>query len=263
MVKLLLDYWLIMAILLGMGFMLGEPLPKGDIFLYNLFGLMIEPNRTYICVTFGWYFGFYIMIILFLLPIHGWIDKSRHDFFVLLLIAALFLLQKVGGNIKTVSDFVKWAPLFSIGYYVSKYEILSKIGERIETGNKKAVLSCVVLVLVFGAKCLTGGNPGGFNMYIVYTPPFVIALFYIVDYMEKSNNQILKGIIWTLETLGKNSMNLWLLHGIFFTPKGSLQFVAYWPKYGILIVIWAFIILMPFAFVLDKIQRRIKHLVRL
>lgn len=266
--KLLLNYWIIFIIYILIGILFGEPFPSIDIFIYNLFGFAAIPNDQYLCVSFGWYIGFYIVMIILLPPVHKWLDKIKHDELIVFFWGGIILLfLKVGVGIWPIdlifSDFASRGELFSIGYFVAKYDILTKVGSVIKSSYKRVLLSFTTLVLVFGIKCIVGSHLGELNMYILYTPPFLIALFYIVDFLESSENWLIKGMMNLLEILGKNSMNLWLLHGIFFTPKASLQFIAYWPQYGILITIWSFVFLLPISMFIGKIQKRFARVEKL
>ena len=61
--------------------------------------------------------------------------------------------------------------------------------------------------------------------------------------------------------LGAHSMNLWFLHGIFFTGGGArLQAVLYFPQYAIPILIWGVIILLPVSYVCSLAQTKLSRL---
>ena len=50
-------------------------------------------------------------------------------------------------------------------------------------------------------------------------------------------------------------MNLWFLHGIFFTGSRPLQIWLYYPEYPFLIFILGIILLLPLAIGCDYIQK--------
>lgn len=260
--SLLLNYWVIWVIYIFIGIGFGEPFPSTKIFFANLFGMGLIPNTDYICVTFGWYIGFYMIAILLLPPIHKMCDKYKCDILIVAGWLLLFILSKQIALWTVFSDFISWGPIFSIGCFVAKYDLLEKLGSRIQS-HKRVWLSSVILVLVFGVKCLLGSSYKGFNLYILYTPLFVTALFYIVDAGIKAERRSVKTVMGILEYLGRYSMNLWLLHGIFFTPKRGLQFIAYCPQYGLLITVWAIVLLLPLSVVVEKAQKGIQNFINL
>lgn len=71
---------------------------------------------------------------------------------------------------------------------------------------------------------------------------------------NKFNNTILKNAV---NVIANESTNIWFLHCIFFTPNSSVQYIAYAPHYGILIIIWVLIMLIPISMVLRKITNPI------
>lgn len=254
--NLLRNYWVIVLLFVGIGILFHEPFPPLKMFIYNLFGICALPNGTWICVTFAWYIGFYILTILLLPSIHKLLDNIKHNELIILGWGGVYLLSMFGLKIELLNlilpDFIKWGSLFSVGYYFAKYDVLSVIAKLFGSVKKRVLFSVLTLILVFVIKCILGGTFLGINLYILYTPPFLIALFYLVDYLEQYDTA--KRGMDLLALLGKYSMNLWLLHGMFFTPNKSLQFIAYWPKYGILVTIWALLLLLPISIGLKKLM---------
>lgn len=256
--SLLLNYWVIMALYIIIAFIFSEPFPSVKVFLFNLFGMKLTANTEYVCVTFGWYIGFYIIITLLLPPIHKICDKHKCDILIVVGWILYFMVSRIVTLWTVFSNILAWGPIFSIGYFVAKYDLLGRQWGR--NARYRACLSSVFLILIFGIKCVLGSAYKGFNLYILYTPLFVIALFYIIDALLKEDKKIVKIAMDILELLGKYSMNLWLLHGIFFTPKRSLQFIAYFPQYGLLITVWAIILLLPLSVGVGKVQKGIQKL---
>lgn len=58
--------------------------------------------------------------------------------------------------------------------------------------------------------------------------------------------------------LGRYSMNLWFLHGVFFMTAvgGNIQHFLYWPRYSIFILLWGLVLLLPIAKGVTVIQNR-------
>ena len=57
-----------------------------------------------------------------------------------------------------------------------------------------------------------------------------------------------------MSLLGKYSLEIWFLHAIFFIGSESVQKIAYWPKYSVLILPWTLCILLPVAVIFQKIK---------
>ena len=58
-------------------------------------------------------------------------------------------------------------------------------------------------------------------------------------------------------------MNIWYLHGIFFTVSRPLEPLLYAPYYMILIVVWGIVLCLPVSWLLSRVQRyaiRVLHL---
>ena len=53
----------------------------------------------------------------------------------------------------------------------------------------------------------------------------------------------MKNIRKMLMVLSKESTNMWLLHEIFLTPLKSIQWIAYFPKYPVLILPWTILVI--------------------
>ena len=56
---------------------------------------------------------------------------------------------------------------------------------------------------------------------------------------------------------GANSMNIWFLHGLFFTASRPLQPLLYLPRVPLLIVAWGLLVLLPLSMACGVVQRRL------
>ena len=92
-----------------------------------------------------------------------------------------------------------------------------------------------------------------FKADILYTPVIVYILWrFIVRYC---------GLCYELMSLlGKYSLEIWFLHAIFFIGSESVQKIAYWPKYSVLILPWTLCILLPVAVMFQKVKALLTNL---
>lgn len=60
--------------------------------------------------------------------------------------------------------------------------------------------------------------------------------------------------------VGSLSMNIWFLHGIFFSGHCVLQPLLYLPKYSILVVVWGLTLLLPAAWLISRLQKALLHM---
>jgi hypothetical protein len=87
----------------------------------------------------------------------------------------------------------------------------------------------------------------------IYSIPFIFSLVVLGRGLKKRLSFLWRIILF----LEKNSTNIWFLHGIFFTPNRTLQFIAYWPHYGVLIVLWVLIITGGISVLLSPVQKAV------
>ena len=63
-----------------------------------------------------------------------------------------------------------------------------------------------------------------------------------------------------MSLLGRYSLEIWFLHAIFFIGSESVQKIAYWPKYSVLILPWTLCILLPVAAIFQKAKALLTNL---
>lgn len=81
---------------------------------------------------------------------------------------------------------------------------------------------------------------------------FLFVFFMILAFSEFEG----KSTKW-IAVVGKATANMWYLHAIFFgvyAPK--LQWIAYIPKYSVLVVLWVFVILTIASLALERIRKQ-------
>lgn len=240
--SLYLDYWSCLAIIIVIGAICREPLPHStQQVLQAIFALNtgVQSYRTGVVgSTFAWYIAFYAEVLLSWGVLRKLLSKLNFSFFVdsaivVLLIKMVTVALDVLGvlQIWTITQYFYYIQILIIGYLAAKYDVYDRV-KRIFDGKKYA--ACVELFLIGISFCVQTI----FNDFIgiptnnVFTPIFVLC---VADLLEKHFH----GRIATLlDILSSYSMDIWLLHSIFFMPNRTIQFIAYAPHIGLLIIVW-------------------------
>lgn len=79
------------------------------------------------------------------------------------------------------------------------------------------------------------------SYFAIYTPVFIYAVTYILNYI---NCKVINSI---LICLSKESTNMWFLHGLFFTPNKTIQWIAYLPIHPLFILVWTLFLMYYFS----------------
>jgi peptidoglycan/LPS O-acetylase OafA/YrhL len=135
------------------------------------------------------------------------------------------------------------------GYYIAENSLFENGANKIESFNELKI--CYILASVFIIVCCFLGR--GlikeilcFNMDFFYAPIVIFVIWQLVSII--SNQWISNGLVF----LGRYSLEIWFLHAIFFIGNPIVQKIGYWPKVSILILIYVFILLIPFAMIIQK-----------
>lgn len=62
-----------------------------------------------------------------------------------------------------------------------------------------------------------------------------------------------------ISLLGRYSLGIWLLSGIFYMPARSIQWIVYLPRVSILVVVWTTLILLPPSVAIGRLTGRLKR----
>lgn len=263
--KFLFCYWIICLLFIIYALIVSEKLPSSITFLYNLWGLKLGPEMPYVNVCFGWYVTFYLMIVL-LSPLFLKIFQKQCfiiDCTLLLLLVVFFRFIANMTSVLTASIcnmLALYGECTIIGLLVNKYELFVKLDWLL---GKRSI--CIYLfVLIFIALCRQGLILA--NVDVIYTEGIFVFLFvYLICCIRCNLNSIIFERFCMF--IGSYSMNLWFLHGIFFTAEKKLQWLLYYPRYSPLILIWGVLLLLPISMICSLLQefswrwiRKIKYL---
>lgn len=253
-IRFLKQYWLIYICFLIVGVILKEPLPDLRILVLQLFGIHTATGfdwsyNTTIHPVFAWYVSFYLIFLMLnplLVRISKWnftVDSIIY-FFGLNLIY-VFLLKQPYFNIPSdvmaiVNRFATWGSIGMFGYVFAKYDIFICIDRSLRKVLNDIwliIFCCTAIALIVIIRWKTGPFiKYTFSLDFIYTPILIYAIITLLNYIKITSVEKI------LNILQRNSTNMWFLHGIFFTPDFSLQWLAYFPKVPVLILPWTLLL---------------------
>lgn len=273
--QFLLQYWLIFALFLLFGLAAHEPLPSPVRLLEQAFGLCTATGfsmKLYggtIHPIFAWYVSFYLLFLL-LAPVLSklsrfgfWVDNLIY--FVLLNGMYIALVGQTAYDVPAVplaviKRFVIWGNVGMLGYLFAKYDIFTKIDHfltRYIPALLLGLLCCAAIVGMiylrhrFGNYIKIPGVKNTMSWDLIYTPVLIYCLVRLLTYLHSLH------LSNFLSLLSRNSTNIWFLHGIFFTPNHTIQWIAYWPKYPVLIFIWTLLLSLGCSMLIEGCRTRV------
>lgn len=273
LIGFLLCYWIVELLFLFLGVISKEPLPSLPMFIKQSFGVSVGHNGT-INIIFAWYVLFYIIFIL----IHPIIIRLSKFSFVIdaLIYGVLFysmyiiVKQPCWSISADTVDFcwktANYGYIGMIGYLCAKYNIFEKIEqciEKISCRSRWMKLGIAFFVIV-GILCIKI-KLNNFSIFDIVSNDVLFIPFIIYAFIIIYNNLSLRFLKRIVMKCGENSMNMWYLHAIFFTPNFTFQFIAYCFRYPILILIWtvfiAYICSIPIYILQNKILKKYNEVV--
>lgn len=271
--QFLVQYWVVFLFFLVVGVIVKEPLPTIETFLLQCFGIHTATGfswsyNTGIHPKFAWYVSFYLIFLMLhpllskLSKFNFWIDNIIYlitfygGYFIITGLLPINSPGTVADIYSILSRFATWGHIGMEGYLFAKYDMFEKIDNVIRKHLNcffMAFFSVLTIICIMYVRLLSG-------IYVIKEPmsfDVLYTIFLIYSFLNIIN--IIKdfGISekWLL-VLGKYSMTMWFLHSIFFTPKNTLQGLAYWPKYPIFILIWTLIIMLLCSIPINKLQKK-------
>lgn len=261
--RFLLSYWVIMALYYIIPLFTSDNYPDWKQFAMNLFGINCGLSCSYINVVFAWYVTFYLLILL-LSPILLYLMSRFCNFIVdfiiaiviyvvLLIVRSYFPLPFTDLNYN-----LPYLGSVLVGLLAAKYDLLLKWKRILNwSGVAGVVISLIIVVLlqVFLAVNLWVKINTGLQEINVF-----LLIGAIVFLLNKYHS---KWLYIFLSFMGAYSLNIWFLHGMFFTESRELQWLLYWPKLSVLVMVWAMTILLSFSYYISKVQDRIIKKIKL
>jgi peptidoglycan/LPS O-acetylase OafA/YrhL len=255
----LIGYWMVEALFLLIGALNGDTMPTLKQLACNMVGLSTGPLHPWVNVPFAWYVAYYIEFII-LVPVLLWLYKGRtisKDITVTIIMVLISCMARGTLHIPhlhyLVCDAVSalWALMSScFGILIAKYSLFEKahdkIGKKIPVW-RLLIYSFIIFVCHYYLPLLHKNGEAilGIISLILDAIIATILMYFILEMLIRIKWNPLKQ---TLLVLGKYSMYLWFLHGIFFTGKHFLQPQLYSLTDPILILAACIISLLPVAY---------------
>ena len=254
-IRFLAEYWVYMILFILIGLRCGEKCPPAVTLLYNVIGLETGAETEYVCVTFEWYVSFYLSVI-FLYPLLKRILNCKLPVCLCILLIFYCFIEWIytatlKGRMPIVAEFFrKENTLISVymGYLFVRYSVLdklvnikSRLGKWGYYGIEAATIACLLILRCWNPDFMV--NFWG----IIYT--LLVVVIVCVDMSDIENTKVGK----LLHNLGKYSMGMWFISGLFFMPSRELQFVAYFLKYPVFILTWVIVITFIMSIFITKI----------
>lgn len=228
-----------------------DQLPSWSQFLWNFVGLKTGPHIPWMNVPFAWYVAYYVGFLL----LSKWLvilftgKKVSVD-----VLKLLFLFMTVQFVCRLgFLDFLAPLSVGVAGYLVAKwhfFELMDRwIGKRYAVGYAILILGIVVfrqgLILLFKDSSL-------FFICSFFELLWVVLFIYAsISILRHSIHHVVHEM---LQYLGRYSMNMWFIHGIFFTGSCCLQPYVYDLHYSLLIFIAGVLFSLSFSILVDRIQ---------
>ena len=220
-------------------------------FILNLFAI----RTSYIRIA--WYVRYYIILVVsFPIYMFALKNKSYNAIGITIRVVLLLVLGvvKVGlsflesGSVilEMLREYVDYTPIVLFGYYFGEVNAYERFFAKVK--KIRLLNNLFAEMIVFAFVFLARGAVKDIVLFkadILYTPVIVYILWrFIVRYC---------GLCYELMSfLEKYSLEIWFLHAIFFIGSESVQKIAYWPKYSLLILVWTLCILLPIAVMFQK-----------
>lgn len=256
------DYWVYCALFWGIGLLVGEVLPDILMGVLSFWGVANEIGIP-MCVPFAWYVGFYLVCIL-LYPVirrilkQGIVISSIITIVTWVSLKALysFVASADGINVFVSNFFRRFPTIFIVlaGYIFAKYKIFEKIKSIRKIGVQALIIIgyvSIILVIKLWLSTLMEDLLG-----LIYA----IGIIFISLFINIKN---IPALGKCLKILGKYSMGMWFVSGIFYLPSGRLQKIAFLGggQSPVLILLWVCIISFLSSFLITNACNKVAKLV--
>jgi len=239
-----LQYWLVVLMFILYGLFAREPMPTIGTFLLQCLGIETGIQLKGINVCTAWYVLFYVVFLL-VYPLLAKLSKrsfwsdSLLYFICLYIVSIVISKQSIIIFSQAITRFIErfglWGTIGMIGHLFAKYEMFEKADTLLKRQNKLGWNKIKILMLML----LIGMMVVRFMMGNIAITDMIYAPVYIYTITTLCNNIKLKWIDGILFCFAKNSTYMWFVHSIFFTPNNTLQWLAYFPKHPLLILVWS------------------------
>lgn len=255
-IYLYLDFWVVLLLVFVPAYFHFKSYLGGKQWIENILGLESVLNQ------FDWYVPFYVIAVVFVFVYAKYIEpcnevcKITWGGIIVSWIITIFISQTL------LIKYVTYIIVMLSGYLCAKYGILDRIylfiKRIIQNKTKERFLGIFIMVFIICWRYFISTMT---RWSITNQFDWLLAILFV------------SGVICTFNDLpekvekyckfgGRLTTNMWYLHAIFFGVYINLQWIAYWPKISILIILWVYALLIPFSWGLMKVQAWVKRVVR-
>lgn len=244
--KFLISYWIILAGFWLYALLSEQSIPTGKYLWLNLIGLETGPNAPYINIPFSWYVAYYITFLI-LAP---FLLKAFSRNYICDIISFLCCLSIA--NISFNYTFLNPLTISATGILFAKYHIFYKVEKLFKNHYNLPVLILILVILIplrQGAIYLNNPIIKLLGIDIIIAPIFIfvtIKIFEIIFEITKGG-----GII---SLFSQKAMNMWFIHGFYFTGDCPMQNFIYSPRYSFLIYALGIAITLILSMVITPLQ---------
>lgn len=220
--------------------------------LEEMFGLESQLN------WYSWYIYFYIYAMIAMPLFSRLIDRFKIIGTITLILssfvlsALIHLIPNWSSNIwlQAAFDCFICTPIMIAGYHCARFNLFKKIS--LINSSYSSILYLAVAIIIFLLRLL----PFPLFLYdFILTTIFVYSVTAIFEVIELNHIQIL------LKAFGKQSMNMWFLHAMFFTSvtASTTAFLVDWAQPQIFHIIWmivfSYIMALLVSFIYNFLQK--------
>lgn len=254
-IKFLVSYWIVMLFFFIIFCFTGDTYPDYGTIMLNLIGLKTGVACGYINVVFAWYVTFYIFLLIITPPLIILFNHTRRVMvdclYAILLSVCISLYINTVGFPSLLSDIsYNMYILYSVllGILGAKYRLVDRL-----VGYLSTYIRIIVVFVVSIAIQISFDFFPSLRHF-----PYLEAMNTLLSISSVSAFLVLLSSTWLnrwLSIIGKYSMNIWFLHGIFFVQSCYFQKYAFFPKYSIFVLLWVILLMLPLSMAIAYTQK--------
>ena len=213
-------------------------------------------RHRFLC--FCWYVLFYLLAMLYL-PLIVQIAKDNLLLWLLFgFFAPICMYLVLGQYFPPLEKFQVYFPIILGGLLTSRYSLFSRLDFHMTKYVRGqfwliAFGGMIVILIIFFEPSWLYYGPHNliFNMMrkiirIASIPLFIYGLLKLLELIKWEK------ALLPLRIIGKYSMMMWFIHGIFFNGSKTItQPILFWPKHPILVTMWGLVFCLLLAWLLD------------
>ncbi len=262
LLRFLAAYWIVGLLFYLYAMAVGDQNPTGvNLWLVQI-GYATGPYEKYVNMAFAWYVTYYIF---FVLLANVWLRllSSNHkgvDLIVVVLAMAALQMTRLIPSSPVDLGFLSPVATGLWGIIAAKWHLFEWMDCRMSHLSKWILAGVIPVAVIIrqGSILVSEHVPQAFGAVTGGVELAVVPLFiYVMVKLTMDCLKLKKALLF----LGSVSMNIWFLHGLFFSGHRALQPLLYGPEYSVLVYLWGLLLLVPSAWLVSKLQKYIIKLI--